>query len=483
MGWKYQVALSFAGEQREYVDKVARHLESLSIDVFYDGFEKVNLWGKSGAEVFHSVFESQSAYVVMFISKAYVEKDWPNHERRSALSRMVREQREYLLPVRFDATQCPGLPEDTLYIKADEYDPAGLAAMIAEKVQGEVPGFGEPSGAMSSTESYPYERANEYLLDRSGWGPDGRSRDDWSPDWSMYYKRHPEFTVGDARDLNRVRWGESWCRAAMNPQDALVHAVSVKYHQTELFQVCCVSYDGGRVVVPAPEETGFVDGGGTTFFGKRWFYSLVMGTEKGNFLQFLLPERSLADIVRRGIFDRAVRMPVAVFESTAEKESFVEYLEGAPITEEEMSSSRGVLERVHEDDGKQDREVELVKYGYAVLERLDRWREGGQEEEAEILRISDSTGFLYAYCLSSDGRMVHGFVEEGAEEGDTVGWRGEVHGDADSPAQVLRKRTGPRDGEYKPMKRVESVAEARTSGESIGHGITVSELPFEKLLK
>ena len=55
-GPKYQVALSFAGEQRDYVEEVARHLQSRSIDVFYDGFEKVGLWGRSGAR--HSMKHS-----------------------------------------------------------------------------------------------------------------------------------------------------------------------------------------------------------------------------------------------------------------------------------------------------------------------------------------------------------------------------------------------------------------------------------------
>ena len=39
-GTKYQVALSFAGEQRDYVEDVALHLRNRSIAVFYDGFEK-----------------------------------------------------------------------------------------------------------------------------------------------------------------------------------------------------------------------------------------------------------------------------------------------------------------------------------------------------------------------------------------------------------------------------------------------------------
>ena len=130
---RYQVALSFAGEQRKYVEDVARHLRSRSMDVFYDGFEKVRLWGRSGAEEFHEVFAKQSAYVVMFISKAYVSRAWPVHERRSILSGMIMQQRDHVLPVRFDDTDVPGLPEDLIYLQASDYSPAELAAMIAEK--------------------------------------------------------------------------------------------------------------------------------------------------------------------------------------------------------------------------------------------------------------------------------------------------------------------------------------------------------------
>lgn len=43
---KYDIALSFAGENREYVDKVAKLLKDKGISVFYDLFEKANMWGK-----------------------------------------------------------------------------------------------------------------------------------------------------------------------------------------------------------------------------------------------------------------------------------------------------------------------------------------------------------------------------------------------------------------------------------------------------
>ena len=133
-GKLYQVALSFAGEQRDYVEEVARHLRSRNIAVFYDGFERVQLWGRSGAEVFNRAFEQDSANVLMFISKAYVEKAWTRHERRSALSRMVQEQGESILPARFDDTPVPGLPGDLIYERASDHTPAQLSVTISKKL-------------------------------------------------------------------------------------------------------------------------------------------------------------------------------------------------------------------------------------------------------------------------------------------------------------------------------------------------------------
>ena len=47
MDYKYEVVLSFAGEQRDYVEKVAVRLKELNIKYFYDLDETVNLWGKN----------------------------------------------------------------------------------------------------------------------------------------------------------------------------------------------------------------------------------------------------------------------------------------------------------------------------------------------------------------------------------------------------------------------------------------------------
>ena len=131
---RYQVALSFAGEQRSYVEEVVRHLKSMRISLFYDNDERGYLWGKDYIETFHEVYANQSEYVVMFISKYYVEKAWTRHERRATLIRAFQERREYVLPVRFDDTPVPGLPDSVGFVQASDHSPKQISSMIAEKL-------------------------------------------------------------------------------------------------------------------------------------------------------------------------------------------------------------------------------------------------------------------------------------------------------------------------------------------------------------
>ena len=130
----YEVALSFAGEQRGYAEGVARALQARGVAVFYDEFEKVELWGKDLVEKFQAVYEHSANRVVIFVSKAWVDGAWTRHERRAALSRAVQEPEEYILPVRFDDTSVPGVPASLHYLRADEHSPAEIASMIAEKL-------------------------------------------------------------------------------------------------------------------------------------------------------------------------------------------------------------------------------------------------------------------------------------------------------------------------------------------------------------
>jgi hypothetical protein len=57
---EYEVALSFAGEDRSFVEKIAIGLRRRRVKVFYDQFEKSKLWGKDLFQHLYEVYSSKS---------------------------------------------------------------------------------------------------------------------------------------------------------------------------------------------------------------------------------------------------------------------------------------------------------------------------------------------------------------------------------------------------------------------------------------
>jgi hypothetical protein len=133
---KYHVALSFAGEDREYVEQVANYLRASGVDVFYDLFEEEDLWGKNLYEHLTSVYRDQALFTVMFVSAFYVKKLWGNLERKSAQARAFRESSEYILPAMFDTSvEVPGMLETTGYVDLSKKTPEKLADLIVRKLK------------------------------------------------------------------------------------------------------------------------------------------------------------------------------------------------------------------------------------------------------------------------------------------------------------------------------------------------------------
>ncbi|HEY0460528.1 MAG TPA: TIR domain-containing protein [Pyrinomonadaceae bacterium] len=132
---EYDVALSFAGEDRAYVEKVAQRLKAKGVKVFYDNFNKVQLWGNNLIDHLGEVYSKRSRFIVMFISKYYAEKEWTNHERKFAQERAFKLKKNCILPVRFDNTSIPGLPSTLGYINLQKVTPIQLADLIVEKLK------------------------------------------------------------------------------------------------------------------------------------------------------------------------------------------------------------------------------------------------------------------------------------------------------------------------------------------------------------
>ena len=110
-------------------------LRAKGVRVFFDPFFETKMWGKELPEYLMKVYYKESRYCMIFISKEYVSKAWPTFELKCAIARRIESMGEYILPVRFDDSEVPGLSTTITYLDANEKTPDQIADMFMEKMQ------------------------------------------------------------------------------------------------------------------------------------------------------------------------------------------------------------------------------------------------------------------------------------------------------------------------------------------------------------
>lgn len=137
MKFEYDVTLSFAGEDREYVDKIAKLLKDNDIKVFYDKFEEADLWGKDLGIHFDTLYRKSARFCIPFISENYKKKVWTNYEIRSIISRAIEQNDEYILPVKFDDTEIEGIRPTIGFLDLRKKTPEEFVNLILQKLGSE----------------------------------------------------------------------------------------------------------------------------------------------------------------------------------------------------------------------------------------------------------------------------------------------------------------------------------------------------------
>jgi len=130
----FDIALSFAGEDREIVEQYAEALLSSGIRIFYDRYEQASLWGKDLYQHLQKIYRDEAQYCVVFVSQSYLEKNWTRHEIKQAQSRSFVEKAEYILPVRLDDSDLPGLNATVGYIDVRSVGVDQLVDLTLEKL-------------------------------------------------------------------------------------------------------------------------------------------------------------------------------------------------------------------------------------------------------------------------------------------------------------------------------------------------------------
>lgn len=133
--FEYDLAVSFAGENRPTAEKFAEILKAHGLNVFYDAWEQADLWGRDLYDHLDEVYAKKARYCVMFLSEAYARKAWTNHERKSAQTRAFQENEEYILPLRLDDTAIPGIRATLGYLDLRKTAVEEAARLAIQKVE------------------------------------------------------------------------------------------------------------------------------------------------------------------------------------------------------------------------------------------------------------------------------------------------------------------------------------------------------------
>ncbi|MCA1194608.1 TIR domain-containing protein [Saccharopolyspora sp. 6V] len=140
--YDYDVAVTFAGEDRQFVQQVVREVTDAGYKIFYDQDEQVTLWGEDLTEYLPKVYEERARYAVMFVSRHYAAKAWTRFERRSVLLRALEQPTPYLLPVSLDGTQLEGVRSSISFLDGASMGASGIAEAIRQKLSGATAGRG-----------------------------------------------------------------------------------------------------------------------------------------------------------------------------------------------------------------------------------------------------------------------------------------------------------------------------------------------------
>ena len=135
---EFDVALSFAGTDREIARVIARVAQANGLRVFIDEGYTTGSWGKNLNELLSVVYDGRSRYCLILISEAYCRRPYTRQERRYALDRAIESRTEYILPVRLDDAWLEGLPRSTAYLdlRDRQMTPTEVGRRLVEKVRG-----------------------------------------------------------------------------------------------------------------------------------------------------------------------------------------------------------------------------------------------------------------------------------------------------------------------------------------------------------
>lgn len=117
--FQYDIVISYAGEDRNYAEQLAKALKERDTKVFYDRFEHEasSALGQDLINYLTNIYSRKARLCLVLVSRAYVQKRWTMFELGIIQDRINKQpETEYLVPLRLDETELPDIPETIVYL-------------------------------------------------------------------------------------------------------------------------------------------------------------------------------------------------------------------------------------------------------------------------------------------------------------------------------------------------------------------------------
>ena len=132
--FKWDIALSFAGEDRQIAKEIFDKLSAANVRVFYDKHYQAELWGKNLSDEFQQQYGPNTRFVLLLISQHYAIKDWTDFEFTIARAEARHRKQEFILPVQLDNTPLVGLKSTIAHLDLEKMSVDGVVTTVLKKL-------------------------------------------------------------------------------------------------------------------------------------------------------------------------------------------------------------------------------------------------------------------------------------------------------------------------------------------------------------
>lgn len=132
--FEYDVALSFASQDRSAAERLSGLLAARNISVLLDEYKPDVPWGGDVLDHFVNLYSRKARYCVVLISRHYPLRSWTKAERASVQQSAFRDPEEYILPVRLDDHPLPGITEAEGARDLRKHSPEDIVQHLEEKL-------------------------------------------------------------------------------------------------------------------------------------------------------------------------------------------------------------------------------------------------------------------------------------------------------------------------------------------------------------